>query len=106
MLYGTAMRLKTIGKCISELDGGKTFGETVNLSNSPDRVSHLPEITTDTQGNVYVTYWDDKLGEDKKQFATISTDEGRTFSSPIQLEDSGSNSIDDAIITAVSTSRN
>lgn len=63
-------------------DGGKTFGETINLSNSPDRVSHLPEITKDTQGNVYVTYWDDKLGEDMKQFVTISTDEGRTFSSP------------------------
>jgi hypothetical protein len=29
-------------------DGGKTFGETINLSNSPDRTSHLPEITTDT----------------------------------------------------------
>jgi hypothetical protein len=88
-------------------DGGRTFGETINLSNSPDRVSHLPEITTDTQGNVYVTYWDDKLGEDKKQFATISTDNCRTFSSPIQLEDSVSNnSSNSAFIIAVSASRN
>jgi hypothetical protein len=78
----------------------------ISLSNSPDRVSHLPEITTDTQGNVYVTYWDDKLGEDKKQFSTISTDEGRTFSIPIRIEDSGSKSVDDAIITAVSANRN
>jgi hypothetical protein len=65
-------------------DGGKTFGETINLSSSPDRVSHLPEITTDAHGNVYVTYLEDKIGGDKKQFTTISTDEGKTFSKPVQ----------------------
>ena len=85
-------------------DGGKTFGETINLSNSPDRTSHLPEITTDAEGNVYVTYWDDKLG-DEKQFVTISTDEGRTFGSPIQLKDSSTNN-GNAIITAVAASPN
>src|ERR671922_100316 len=60
------------------------------------------EITTDAQGNVYVAYWDDKIGGDKKQFATISTDEGRTFSSPIQLKDVSNNNSENAIITAVS----
>ncbi len=89
-------------------DSGKTFGETINLSNSPDRVSHLPEITTDTHGNVYVTYWDDRLGEDKKQFTTISTDEGRTFSSAIQVKDLSNNNSgsDVAVISAVSANRN
>jgi hypothetical protein len=85
-------------------DGGRTFGETIDLSNSPGSVSHIPEITTDAAGNVYVTYWDEKVGGDKKQFAIISTDEGRTFSSPIQLIDSGSGGGSNAIIPATAVS--
>jgi hypothetical protein len=64
-------------------DGGQTFGETINISNSSDRVSHQPEIAADGN-NVYVTYWDDLPG-DKKVFTTISTDAGQTFGTPIQL---------------------
>jgi hypothetical protein len=41
-------------------------------------------------------------GEDKKQFVTISTDGGKTFSSPIQAQAPGSDS-SEGVITAVST---
>jgi hypothetical protein len=64
-------------------DGGQTFGEIINISNTADRVSHLPEIAADGN-NVYVTYWDSLPG-DEKAFTRISTDGGQTFSAPIQL---------------------
>jgi hypothetical protein len=64
-------------------DGGKTFGEIINISNTTDRVSHQPEIAADGN-NVYVTYWDD-MPLDKKAFTRISTDAGQTFGTPIQL---------------------
>ena len=64
-------------------DDGKTFGNIINLSKSPNSRSDDPAIAAEDD-NVYVTFWDDKTGP-RKPFFVASNDGGQSFSNPIML---------------------
>src|SRR5687768_2430605 len=61
-------------------DGGKTFGEKMNLSNSPQADSQEVEIATfgDNDTNVIVTWWERNQTSYEPVFR-ISSDDGKTF---------------------------
>jgi hypothetical protein len=64
-------------------DGGKTFGDVINLSNSTNGRSDDPAIAE--EGNdVFITFWDDKTGQ-RSPYFTASYDGGKTFSNLIIL---------------------
>ena len=64
-------------------DGGMTFGDIINLSNSPDGRSDSPAISEEGR-DVFVTFWDDKSGE-RNPYFRASNDGGRSFGSLIKL---------------------
>jgi hypothetical protein len=67
-------------------DNGQTFGEAINLSNSPG-ASADNQITA--QGNnVYVVWWDNRTGN-WEVFSRSSTDVGETFSEAVMLQGIG-----------------
>ncbi len=73
------------------LDGGNSFGKTINLSNSSGP-SHNPQIAA-WNDHIYVV-WDDKTsGNDEVMFAA-SSDFGTKFSPAINLSNSSANSVD------------
>jgi len=64
------------------IDGGNTYQSTINVSDSPNFVRE-PRITS--SGNfVYVT-WQEIIGLLQQIFFARSTDNGQTFSTPINL---------------------
>ena len=69
-------------------DGGQTFGDKINLSNSPDTQSRTAEILAVGNSTVYVTWWE--LNENvhphtNESVLRVSTDNGQTFSPIINL---------------------
>jgi hypothetical protein len=84
-------------------DGGQTFGDKINLSNSPDTESQTAEILAVGNNNVYVTWWE--LNENvhphtNESVLRVSTDAGQTFGPVINLGtngtiSSGGNATDD-----------
>ena len=73
-------------------DGGQTFGDKINLSNSPDTQSQTAEILAVGDNNVYVTWWE--LNENvhphtNESVLRVSTDAGQTFSPVINLGTNG-----------------
>jgi hypothetical protein len=42
-------------------DGGQTFGDRINLSNSTDAESRNTEIAAAGENNVYVTWWETSI---------------------------------------------
>jgi flagellar capping protein FliD len=79
----TSSRSSTEIFFMASTDNGETFGERINLSNTPDAASEGPNIAADGD-NVYVTFWDSRTGEDRA-FFMASTDNGETFGDPIML---------------------
>jgi hypothetical protein len=71
-------------------DGGQTFGEKINLSNSPNGTSVEADVAT-SGDNVYVTFADNMTGNPEAYLA-ISNDNGETFNPLIRLSDGDSNS--------------
>ena len=69
----------------SSTDGGTTFSESVNLSNTLDGSSNGPKIAA-ADDNVYVV-WQDTFPANDIFFAA-STDGGATFSEPINVSNS------------------
>ena len=72
-------------------DGGATFGDKINLSNSPDTQSQTAEILT-VGNTVYVTWWE--LNENvhphtNESVLRVSTDAGQTFGPVINLGTNG-----------------
>jgi hypothetical protein len=64
-------------------DNGKTFGEPINISNSPDARSVGARMAA--QGNnVYISWMDIKPGEKHAMFRA-SSDNGQTFGNPIMM---------------------
>ena len=55
-----------------------TFTSPINLSNSSE-YSYAPDIATDSNGNIYVV-WYDQLPGNRDIFFTKSIDEGKTWS--------------------------
>jgi hypothetical protein len=82
-------------------DGGQTFGDKVNLSNSPDTQSQTAEILA-FGNNVFVSWWE--LNENvhphtNESVLRVSTDAGQTFGPVINLGTNGT-------ITAEETTTN
>ncbi len=72
-------------------DGGQTFGDKINLSNSPDTQSQTAEILA-VGNSVYVTWWE--LNENvhphtNESVLRVSTDAGQTFGPVINLGTNG-----------------
>jgi hypothetical protein len=67
-------------------DGGKTFGDKINLSNSTVN-SERAEIGT-SGNNVFVTWWETMNGKDVPMLR-VSTDNGKTFGPILNLSTNG-----------------
>jgi hypothetical protein len=71
----------------SSTDGGQTFGDKINLSNTTDADSTRVEI--DEEGNsVFVSWWETNQTSDTP-VARISTDSGQTFGPMLMLAANG-----------------
>jgi hypothetical protein len=68
-------------------DGGKTFGDKINLSNSTKADSQDTQI--DASGDrVFVTWWE-RNATSNEPVARISTDNGKTFGPLLKLAANG-----------------
>ena len=67
-------------------DGGKTFGDKINLSNSTIN-SERAEIGTSGK-NVFVTWWETMNGKDVPMLR-VSTDNGKSFGPILNLSTNG-----------------
>jgi hypothetical protein len=72
-------------------DGGQTFGDKINLSNSPETQSQTAEILA-VGNTVFVSWWE--LNENvhphtNESVLRVSTDNGQTFSPVINLGTNG-----------------
>ncbi len=68
-------------------DAGKTFGDKIKLSDSPDADSVNVELGED-EGKIAVTWWEHK-STPIEPVMKISTDNGKTFSNKILLSTNG-----------------
>jgi len=68
-------------------DGGTTFADKINLSNSTDADSQDVEIAADGD-NVVITWWE-RNATSNEPVVRISTDNGETFSSLLRLAANG-----------------
>ena len=68
-------------------DGGKTFSDKINLSNSPNSNSSRVEITSDSD-NVAVTWWEANQTTDTPVMR-VSNDNGDTFGPVLVLAVNG-----------------
>jgi hypothetical protein len=66
-------------------DGGKTFGDKINLSNSANGTSVEAGVAA-SGNNVYVTYADNKTGI-ANAYIRVSNDNGNTFGPEVKLTD-------------------
>jgi hypothetical protein len=74
----------------SSTDGGKTFGDKINLSNTTKSESQDAQIDTfgDNDNNVIVTWWE-RNATSNEPVARISTDSGKTFGQIMKLSTNG-----------------
>jgi hypothetical protein len=71
----------------SSTDGGKTFADKINLSNSPKTDSSDANIAA--SGNkVYITWWE-RNSTSEEPVARISTNAGHTFGPLLYLSQNG-----------------
>jgi hypothetical protein len=68
-------------------DAGKTFGDKINLSNSPNADSTRVEIDSDAN-SVVVTWWETNQTSNVPVMR-VSTDNGETFGETIMLSANG-----------------
>jgi hypothetical protein len=61
-------------------DGGATFGEAINLSNSTDAQSQNAEILAAGESSVFVSWWEtNQMNGTSESVMRVSTDAGETF---------------------------
>jgi hypothetical protein len=72
-------------------DGGQTFGEKINLSNTTDKDSSRVEIDADAD-SVVVTWWESNQTSDTPVMR-ISNDNGATFGPVLTLATNGTISV-------------
>ena len=75
-------------------DDGQTF-EFTNISNTPGKISWNPRIRAD-ESNVYVV-WNEKVNNTSDIFFSASTDNGNSFSVPINVSNNPFGSLDAGI---------
>jgi len=68
-------------------DGGKTFGDKINLSNTPNSDSVNVQLAED-EGKVVVSWWE-RNQTSNEPVMRISTDAGKTFGNTIHLSTNG-----------------
>jgi hypothetical protein len=68
-------------------DGGATFGDKINLSNTTEADSTRAEIDSDAD-SVVVTWWEANQTDDTP-VARVSTDNGQTFGPFLRLANNG-----------------
>jgi hypothetical protein len=67
-------------------DGGQTFGDKINLSNSTDTESQNAEIVTAGEDRVFVTWWETSPETGSSESVLrVSNDAGQTFGPVIML---------------------
>jgi hypothetical protein len=71
----------------ASIDGGQTFGDKINLSNTTDADSSRVEIAGDAK-NVVVSWWEANQTDDTP-VARVSTDNGQTFGPFLILANNG-----------------
>jgi hypothetical protein len=71
----------------ASIDGGQTFGDKINLSNTTDADSSRVEIAADGK-NVVVSWWEANQTDDTP-VARVSTDNGQTFGPFLRLANNG-----------------
>jgi hypothetical protein len=70
-------------------DGGQTFGDKINLSNSTDTESQNAEIVA-AGNNVYVSWWETSpITGSSESVLRVSIDAGQTFSPAVMLGTNG-----------------
>jgi hypothetical protein len=69
-------------------DGGKTFGEKINLSNTTNVDSVDREIAA-SGSNVFVAWWERGNQTNNEAVMKISTDNGKTFGPMLKLAANG-----------------
>jgi hypothetical protein len=72
----------------ASIDGGQTFGEKINLSNSTDSNSTRVEMDSD-EDSVVVTWWETNETDDTPVMM-VSNDNGTTFGPILKLATNGS----------------
>ena len=71
-------------------DGGQTFGDRINLSNSSDAESQTAEILAVGESNVFVSWWEtNPMNGTSESVMRVSTDAGQTFGPVINLGTNG-----------------
>jgi hypothetical protein len=70
-------------------DGGKTFGDKINLSNTPGVDSINAEIDTAGNNGVVVTWWERANATSNEPVMKISNDNGKTFGPLLKLSTNG-----------------
>jgi hypothetical protein len=71
-------------------DGGVTFGDKINLSNSTDAQSQNAEIVAAGENNVFVSWWEtNPITGSSESVLRASTDAGQTFGPVIMLGTNG-----------------
>jgi hypothetical protein len=71
-------------------DGGQTFGDRINLSNSSDAESQTAEILAVGESNVFVSWWEtNPMNGTSESVLRVSTDAGQTFGPMLMLGTNG-----------------
>jgi hypothetical protein len=71
-------------------DGGQTFGDRINLSNTPDTQSQTAEILAVGNNSVFVTWWESSTETGSSESVLrVSTDGGQTFGPVTTLSTNG-----------------
>ena len=69
-------------------DNGKTFGETINLSNTPDQKSDKAWLTAEGN-NAYVSWWETHKDGTQEPVIKVSNDAGHSFGPMLKLSTNG-----------------
>jgi hypothetical protein len=71
-------------------DGGATFRDKINLSNSPDADSQNAQIVAAGENSVFVSWWEtNAISRSSESVLRVSTDAGQTFGPVLNLGGSG-----------------
>ena len=85
-------------------DGGATFGDKINLSNSTDAESQNAEIVAAAADSVFVSWWEtNPMNGTSESVLRVSTDAGQTFGPLVMLGTNGTVSTIAANTTTTAT---
>lgn len=85
-------------------DGGETFSDRINLSNSSNAESQNAEIVAAGEDSVFVTWWETNAETGSSESVLrVSTDAGQTFSPVMMLGTNGTLSTAETATTDTNT---